>query len=86
MQIPCPQFSRVVTVLTVLLGSTGILGNLLAIFILSRYPISNLLKIQYFKKLDGAGPIDNRASTDKLDHFVRKKIGTCDTRHVTCDM
>ena len=26
------------------------------------------------KKLDGVGPVDNRPSTDKLDHFVRKKI------------
>ena len=24
-------------------------------------------------KLDGVGPIDNRPSTDKLHHFVRKK-------------
>ena len=41
------------------------------------------------KKLDGVGPVDNRPSTDKLHHFVRKKIKkyvTCDTRHVTCDM
>ena len=25
------------------------------------------------KKLDGVGPVDNRPSTDKLHHFVRKK-------------
>ena len=25
------------------------------------------------KKLDGVGPVDNRPSTDKLQHFVRKK-------------
>ena len=24
-------------------------------------------------KLDGVGPVDNRPSTDKLHHFVRKK-------------
>ena len=38
-------------------------------------------------KLDGVGPVDNRPSTDKLQHFVkkkeekkrRKKIVTCDT-------
>ena len=42
------------------------------------------------KKLDGVGPVDNRPSTAKLHHFVRKKeetkIVTCDTWHVTCDM
>ena len=39
-------------------------------------------------KLDGVGPVDNRPSTDKLNHFVRKKHKkhvTCDTWHVTCD-
>ena len=25
------------------------------------------------EKLDGVGPVDNRPSTDKLHHFVRKK-------------
>ena len=25
-------------------------------------------------KLDGVGPVDNRPSTDKLHHFVRKKL------------
>ena len=47
----------------------------------------------YSYKLDGVGPVDNRPSTDKLHHFVRKKRkkkkmwhGTCDTWHVTCDM
>ena len=41
-----------------------------------------------FKKLDGVGPIDNRPSTDKLHHLVKKKIyiGTCETQHVTRDM
>ena len=33
------------------------------------------------EKLEGVGPIDNRPSTVKLHHFVRKKKG-----HVTCDM
>ena len=43
-------------------------------------------------KLDRVGPVDNRPSTDKLHHFVKKtkqKINkklTCDTWHVTCDM
>ena len=39
-------------------------------------------------KLDGVGPVDNRPSTDKLHHFVKKnkKINvTCDTLHVTRD-
>ena len=53
----------------------------------------------YDKKLDGVGPVDNRPSTDKLHHFVKKinknrnkKIKkymwhvTCDTWHVTRDM
>ena len=35
-------------------------------------------------KLDGVGPVDNRPSTDKLHHFVKKKM-TCDMGHVTCD-
>ena len=25
------------------------------------------------KELDGVGPVDNRPSTDKLHHFVKKK-------------
>ena len=28
---------------------------------------------QILKKLDGVGPVDNRPSTAKLHHFVRKK-------------
>ena len=33
----------------------------------------------HVRKLDGVGPVDNRPSTDKLHHFVRrKKIMTCD--------
>ena len=52
-----------------------------------------------FRKLDGAGPVDNRPSTNKLHHLVPKKMTcdtwnvthdtwhvTCDTRHVTQDM
>ena len=30
-------------------------------------------KTLYLKELDGVGPVDNRPSTDKLHHFVRKK-------------
>ena len=29
--------------------------------------------VLYLVKLDGVGPVDNRPSTDKLHHFVRKK-------------
>ena len=42
--------------------------------------------------LDGVRPVDNRPSTDKLHHLVRKKKKkkkwhvTCDTWHVTRDM
>ena len=25
------------------------------------------------RKLDGVGPVDNRPSTDKIHHFVKKK-------------
>ena len=43
-----------------------------------------------FYKLDGVGPVHNRPSTDKLQHFVQKKKKkwqvTCDMWHVTCDM
>ena len=43
------------------------------------------------EKLDVVGPVDNRPSTDKLHHFVKKlktkqKNVTSDTWHVTCDM
>ena len=31
-------------------------------------------KLLITTKLDGVGPVDNRPSTDKLHHFVRKKI------------
>ena len=31
-----------------------------------------------YRKLDGEGPIDNRPSTDKLNHFVQKKNATSD--------
>ena len=37
-------------------------------------------------KLDGVGPVDNRPSTDKLHHFVKKKQKKTDMWHVTCDM
>ena len=49
-----------------------------------------ILSLQH--KLDGVGPVDNRASTDKLHHFVRKKKTkkrkkmTCDMWHVTHDI
>ena len=39
----------------------------------------------YFK-LDGVGTVDNRPSTDKLNHFVRKKHVTCEMWHVTHNM
>ena len=39
-------------------------------------------KIIETKKLEGVGPIDNRPSTDKLNHFVRKKKKNY-TWHVT---
>ena len=32
-----------------------------------------IYKFQIFSKLDGVGPVDNRPSTDKFHHFVRKK-------------
>ena len=32
-----------------------------------------LVRRTYSEKLDGLGPVDNRPSTDKLHHFVRKK-------------
>ena len=46
---------------------------------------------QIFNKLYGVGPVDNRPSTDKLHHFVKKEKKkklhvTCDTWHVTHDM
>ena len=33
-------------------------------------------------KLDVVGPVDNRPSTDKLHHFVRKKE---EDKNMTCD-
>ena len=53
--------------------------------------MAQIMQVKLFK-LDGVGPVDNRASTDKLHHFVRKKIKknkknvTCDMWHVTRDM
>ena len=38
-----------------------------------------------FLKLDGVGPVVIRPSTNKLHHFVWKKV-TFDMWHVTCDM
>ena len=35
-----------------------------------------------FGKLDGVGPVDNRPSTDKPHHFVKKNKNK---EHVTCD-
>ena len=51
----------------------------------------NRRKYTFNSKLDGVGPVDNRPSTDKLHHFVRKRKKklwhvTCDTWHVTRDM
>ena len=45
------------------------------------------VKLQFLWKLDGVGPVDNRPSTNKLQHFVKKKMWhvTCDMWHVTCD-
>ena len=49
-----------------------------------------LKSFNIFEKLDGVGPVDNRPSTDKFHHFVRKKQQqkkhvTRDTSHVTHD-
>ena len=30
------------------------------------------IKVSFVTKLDGVGPVDNRPSTDKPHHFVRK--------------
>ena len=30
-------------------------------------------KVRSWMKLDGVGPVDNKPSTDKLHHFVKKK-------------
>ena len=39
----------------------------------------NTTRKEVDRKLDGVGPVDNRPSTDKLHHFVRRKKVTCDT-------
>ena len=44
-----------------------------------------LRNLQEAKKLDGVGPVDNRPSTNKLHHFVRKLHVTHDMRHMTRD-
>ena len=36
------------------------------------------------EKLDGVGPVENRPSTDKLHHIVKKKKNIY--IHMTCDM
>ena len=36
---------------------------------------------QNLLKLDGVGPVDNRPSTNKLHHFVKKNKN----KNVTCD-
>ena len=44
------------------------------------------------EKLDWVGSVDNRPFTDYFQHFSKKqkkknrKIVTCDTGHVTCDV
>ena len=56
---------KVVTVVTVVTVETVVTKNLFQ-------------KKTFFSfKLDGVGPVDNRPSTDKLQHFVKKKR-TCD--------
>ena len=34
----------------------------------------NAIGMEYLLKLDRVGPVDNRPSTDKLHHFVQKKM------------
>ena len=60
----------------------------------TQVPVDRGLSMQpgYSRKLDGVGPIDNRPSTDKHHHFVRKRKKekkkwhvTYDTWHVTRD-
>ena len=56
--------------------------------LLSRQDIQCLLytgKFESVWKLDGVGSVDNRPSTDKLHHFVPKKMlyVICDTWHMT---
>ena len=46
---------------------------------------NDFTRVPFRHKLDGVGPIDNRASTDKLNHFVKKKKLTCYMSHVTHD-
>ena len=36
--------------------------------------LKNKQIIVVLNKLDGVGPLDNRPSTDKLNHLVQKKI------------
>ena len=37
------------------------------------WPSAEAVFALWAKKLDGVGPVDNRPSTDKLHHFVRKE-------------
>ena len=39
----------------------------------SKFSLKLLVFLGHDMKLDGVGPVDNRPSTDKLHHFVRKK-------------
>ena len=41
--------------------------------------------LHFKKKLDGVGPVDNRPSNDKLQHFVPPPRKNCDMWHVTRD-
>ena len=51
--------------------------------------IEGHIQVKVFtSKLDGVGPVDNRPSTDKLHHFVKKKYIYIKNymRHLTRDM
>ena len=37
------------------------------------WSIYHLYYVKLLSKLDGVGPVDNRPSPDKLNHFVKKK-------------
>ena len=41
---------------------------------ISKYWVSKDFDKKNIKKLDGVGPVDNRASTNQLSHFVKKYI------------
>ena len=44
----------------------------------------NFVVLTQYNKPDRVGPVDNRPSTDKLNHFVKKK--KCDLWHMTCGL